>query len=198
MTDPTSPSGAIARNEETLTQSLAVVDEKGQVLGGAYNETMPAIDVEPDLRQDDPFLAAVWPYFEAAITLLTEQDEEAISALSNQFAQFKVAYANEKVGHHFLIARSDELAKEDTFELIAASVERYQELGYEFMLIEASNQWTGAACELLGGVRVHHAPYMAAKSIHQSDVPVADIASSPNGYISAKDSGCMFYVIRLV
>ena len=51
------------------------------------------------------------------------------------------------------------LAKADTFELVAASAEHYRALGYAFMVVEATNQWTGAASEALGGVRVHFAPF---------------------------------------
>ena len=47
LTGPTSPQGAIEVNEEILAQSLAIVDERGQVIGGAFNETMPACDHEP-------------------------------------------------------------------------------------------------------------------------------------------------------
>jgi hypothetical protein len=73
-------------------------------------------------------------------------------------ARGRQAYAQGKVAHHALVARSDALAKADTFELVAASVEHHQALGYAFMVTEATNQWTGAAFEALGGVRVHFAP----------------------------------------
>ncbi len=50
-------------NEEILAQSLAILDGKGRVIGGAFNETMPPFDVAPPFRKDDPFLdtvVAVW------------------------------------------------------------------------------------------------------------------------------------------
>jgi len=43
LTDPTSPQNAIRVNEEALAQSLAIVDQRGQVIGGAFNETMPPL-----------------------------------------------------------------------------------------------------------------------------------------------------------
>jgi hypothetical protein len=52
-----------------------------------------------------------------------------------------------------------DLAKADTFELVAASAEHYQTFGYAYMVTEATNQWTGAAIEELGGVCVHFAPF---------------------------------------
>ncbi|MGR8981751.1 MAG: hypothetical protein ACU84H_16905 [Gammaproteobacteria bacterium] len=66
------------------------------------------------------------------------------------------------------------------------------------MVVEASNQWTGAACEVLGGVRVYFAPYQVRQTVHRSAEPLEDIVTSPNGWLSDKDSGCMFYVIRLI
>jgi hypothetical protein len=116
---------------------------------------MPPIDVEPEFRDDDPFMGAVLATAEPIIAQLGAQDAEALTALSDRYLQVREAYDRGKVGHHLLVARSDALAKADTFELVAASAERYRALGYEFMAVEATNQWTGAAFEALGGVRVH-------------------------------------------
>ena len=99
--------------------------------------------------------------YEPVYAQLGAQDVEALAALSDRYPAFRKAYAEGKVGHHLLIARSDALAKEDAFELVAASAERYQALGYGYMVTEATNQWTGAAFEALGGVRVHFAPFRA-------------------------------------
>ena len=95
------------------------------------------------------------------------------------------------------MARSDALAKEDTFELVAAIAERCRAFGYEYMVTEATNQWTGAAFEALGGVRVHFAPFLARPAVRKSAEPLEGVTTSPNGFLSNKDSGGMFYVIRL-
>jgi hypothetical protein len=197
LTDPTSPRSAIRVNEEVLDQSLAILDERGQVIGGAFNETMPPFDASPEFRQDDPFLAAVFASTEPISVLLGTQDAEALTALSTHYPAFREAYAEGKVGHHFMVARSDDLAKGDTFELVAASAERFQALGHRFMVIEATNQWTGAACQALNGVRVHFAPFQARQTVRKSTEPLEGVVTSPNGFVSDKDSGSMFYVIRL-
>jgi len=197
LTDPTSPQNAIRLNEEVLAQSLAIVDRRGQIIGGAFNETMPPLEESPEFRQDDPFLAAVFAFIEPISALLGAQDAEALTALSARYSTFREAYAEGKVGHHLLVARSDALAKEDAFELVAASSEHYRALGYAFMVIEATNQWTGAACEALGGVRVHFAPFQAQSTVRQSAEPLEGVVTSPDGFLSDKDSGGMFYVIRL-
>jgi len=197
LTDPTSPMGAIGVNEEVLEQSVAILNEEGSVIGGAFNETMPPFDVEPPLREDDPFLDTIVSVWEPVYAALGAQDAEALTALSERCPAFREAYEKGKVGHHLLVARSDDLPKGDAFELVAASAERYRDLGYEYLVTEATNQWTGAAFEALGGVRVHFSPFQARSAVRKSAEPLEGIATSPNGFLSDKDSGGMFYVIRL-
>ena len=197
LTDPTSPHNAIQLNEEALAQSLAIVDSRGQVIGGAFNDTMPPLDVAPELREDDPFMAPALAFVEPVLAQLDAQDAEALTALAARYPVFRESYAEGKVGHHLQVARSDALAKADTFELVAASAEHYRALGYAFMVTEATNQWTGAACEVLGGVRVHFYPFQARPAVRKSAEPLEGVVTSPNGFLSEKDSGGMFYVIRL-
>lgn len=197
LTDAASPRCAIQVNAEALAQSLAIVEPTGQVIGAALNEPMPALDAQPELRRDDPFLSAVLLFVEPVLTLLSTQDAAALTALCAQYPAFRVAYAEGKVGHHFMVARSDALSKAHTFELVAATAAHYRALGYGFVVVEATNQWTGAACEVLGGVRVHFAPYQARATVPQSLEPLAGTVTSRNGFLSDKDSGSMFYVIRL-
>jgi hypothetical protein len=197
LTDPTSSADAIEVNEETLAQSLAILDGEGRVIGAAFNETMPPFDVEPPFREDDPFLDTVVSVWEPVYAALGAQDAEALTALSERYPEFREAYAQGKVSHHLLVARSDDLPKEDAFELVAASAERCRALGYSYMVTEATNQWTGAAFEALGGVRVHFAPFQVQPAVPKSDEPLEGTTTSTNGFLSDKDSGGMFYVIRL-
>lgn len=197
LTDPTSAKDAIEVNEEVLEQSVAIVDGQGRVIGAAFNETMPPFDVEPPLRQDDPFLDTVVEVWEPVYAALGAQDAEALTALSERYPAFREAYGAGRVSHHLLIARSDDLPKGDAFELVAASAERCRALGYEYMVTEATNQWTGAAFEALGGVRVHFAPFQAGPAVRKSDEPLEGVTTSTDGFLSDKDSGGMFYVIRL-
>ena len=197
LTDPTAPQGAIEVNDEVMAQSLAIVDGEGRVIGGAFNETMPPFDVEPPFREDDPFLDTIVSAWEPVYAALGVQDAEALVALSERYPEFREAYDEGKVSHHLLVARSDNLPKEDAFELVAASVERSKALGYSYMVTEATNQWTGAAFEALDGVRVHFSPFQARPAVPKSDEPLEGITTSPNWFLSDKDSGSMFYVIRL-
>jgi hypothetical protein len=197
LTDPTTSADAIEVNEEILAQSLAIVDWDGRVIGAAFNETMPPFDVEPPFREDDPFLYTVVAVWEPVYAALGAQDAEALTALSERYPVFREAYAQGKVSHHFLVARSEDLPKGDAFELMAASAERSQALGYSYMVTEATHQWTGAAFEALAGVRVHFAPFQAQPTVRKSEEPLEGVVTSPNGFLSDKDSGGMFYVIRL-
>jgi len=197
LTDPTSPADAIEVNEETLAQSLAILDGEERVIGAAFNQTMPPFGAEPALREGDPFLDSVVGVWEPVYGALGAQDAEALLALSERYPEFREAYAQGKVSHHLLIARSNDLPKGDTFELVAASAERCRALGYKYMVAEATNQWTGAAFEALGGVRVHFRPFKVEPAVPMSDEPLEDVTTSPNGFLADKDSGGMFYVIRL-
>src|SRR5918992_2147582 len=85
LTDPTSPTGAIEINEETLAQSLAILDGDGRVIGAAFNQTMPPFDVEPPLREDDPFLDTVISVWEPVYGALGAQDAAALTALSERY-----------------------------------------------------------------------------------------------------------------
>jgi hypothetical protein len=142
LTDPTSSADAIEVNEEILEQSLAILDGEGHVIGAAFNETMPPFDVEPPFREGDPFLDTVVGVWEPVYAALGAQDAEALTALSERYPEFREAYAQGKVSHHFLVARSDDLPKGDAFELVAAGAERSQALGYSYMVTEATHQWT--------------------------------------------------------
>ena len=48
-----------------------------------------------------------------------------------------------------------------------------------------------------GGVRVHFRPFQARQAVRKSDEPLEDVNTSPNGFLADKDSGGMFYVVRL-
>jgi hypothetical protein len=46
-------------------------------------------------------------------------------------------------------------------------------------------------------VRVHFRPFLTQPAVRKSEEPLEGITTSPNGFLSDKDSGGMFYVIRL-
>jgi len=198
LTDASSPRSAITINTAALEQSLVLLDTRGHVLGGALNEPMPLLGGQPEFRWDDPFLDAVLAFVDPVFTLLGAQDAEALKALCVAYPEFQKAHARGKVGHHFMVARADALPTVDAFELVASTAAHYQSLGYAFVVIEATNQWTGAACEALGATRVHFAPFRAQRTVRQSLEPLADSVTSPDGFLSSKDSGSMLYVIRLM
>jgi hypothetical protein len=193
LTDPTSPRDAVMVNEDVRSCSLVTLDDSGRVIGGAINETMPPPDLEFALREDDPFLEAVLAYIGPILEMLSRQDAEATTVLADRYPAFADALTTSRVGHHFMIARGDELPRDDAFELVAGTMEHFRDASFSFVIVEASNQWTGAACEALGGVRVHFAPYRT-----QVVVPISgDGTTSPDGFLSDKDSGCMLYLHRL-
>ncbi len=196
LTDPTSPASAVRTNDAAITQSLAILDDDGTVIGGAINDTLAPHGEPPAFRTDDPVLDAVLSFVAPVMALLESQNAEAIAAL-HRYPEFRRAHAEGRVGHHVMVARSDALPTSDAFELVAATVERYQRLGFAYVTVEATNQWTGAACNALGGTRVHFAPYRTTQVVPATPVPLPTEVTSPDGYIAAKDSGSMLYVLRL-
>ncbi|MCB0339571.1 MAG: hypothetical protein KDD53_08205, partial [Bdellovibrionales bacterium] len=197
LTDPSSSESPVPTNGDVLRFSLAIRDGRGDVVGGAFNETLLPCNEPKPLRSGDAIIEAVGVYMEPILSILAKQDEAAMAALSMAYPDFQAAYQAGQVGHHFMVARSESLPVEDTFELVIASMERFDDLGYQYVVIEATNQWTGAACEALGATAVHFAPYRTQQVIPSSPEPIIDSVSSSDGYISDKDSGSMFYVLRL-
>jgi hypothetical protein len=119
LTDATSPRSAIELKADALAQSGAVLDENGDVIGGALNETMPRREGPPSFRQGDPFLGAALAFVEPVFALLGAQDAEALKALSVAYPDFRHALAQGKGGHHFMVARSDAFSTLEAFELVA-------------------------------------------------------------------------------
>jgi hypothetical protein len=53
-----------------VAQSLAILDSRGQVIGGPFNEMMLPLDVAPEFREDDPSMAAGLEVWESVIAQL--------------------------------------------------------------------------------------------------------------------------------
>lgn len=177
--------------------SLAILDDNGKIIGGALSIRFLAESSgnAPDL--ENLFSKVVIGVMQPIVNMLISQEESCIAVLCDKYPEFQKALLDGKVGELFMIARSPFLHREDTFELVAATMERFTDLGYHYVLTAAANQWTGAAFEVMGGVRVHFAPYRAEKTVKESLEPLSDETSTSDGFLSAKDSGCMFYIIKL-
>jgi hypothetical protein len=195
LTDSTSLN-TIIRND-VLRESLAILDNNGNVIGSAFNTTLSPESETPLPQRDDSYLEAMSFEYNPIGDLLHTQEVKALDFLCNEYPAFRHAYESNTVGHLDMIARSDVLQTIDTFELVVATMEHYKMLGYEYVVTSAANQWTGAAFEVLGGRRVHFAPYRTKKVVQESIERIPNKFSSSDGFISAKDSGCMIYVIRL-
>ena len=195
LTKPTDTIKSITVNNDSINLSVAIVNKQNIIIGGALNNVVKSKDLS--IRRSDPFLDAVMLADKPIFDLISSLERIAIEALIEKYPDFLLALTNAKVGEHSMIARSEELPKEDTFELVAASAEALQNQGYQFMMVTASNQWTGAACEALNGTRVHFIPFRNIQRVPDQSNALSSETSSSDGYISAKDSGAMFYIIKL-
>ena len=177
--------------------SLAILNNTGKVIGGALSIRLHASHSGNATDPENLFSQVVMRVVQPIVNMLVSQEEASLPALGEKYNEFRQALNEGKVGELFMIARSPLLDREDTFELVAATLERFRDLGYHYVVTAAANQWTGAAVEIVGGVRVHFAPYREKKTVKESPVPIPDETSTSDGFLSAKDSGCMFYIIKL-
>jgi hypothetical protein len=198
VTDPFSPLGAIENNFDTIRQSLAALNDKGEVIGAVLNIKLDLSNTGRVMRDNDPFISAIVPFFEPISQLVTTQVNLSLNAVCKKYPVFLTALKEGKVADLNMVARSPLLPSEDTFELVAASAEHLQQLGFQLLVVSAGNQWTGAAIEIMNGVKVHFAAFRDSKRAYENNEPVVGKPSSKDGYISDKDSGSMFYVIRLI
>jgi hypothetical protein len=196
----TNPSGSLndpELNDDLLTHSLAILGDGGKIIGGALNMPVNFLPFEPGTRTGDPFVDAVKSFLQPVRQFLKSQEVSAFHFLGGRFPAFKQALENGRVGSVLMAARSPQLPATNAFELIAASVEQFKEFGYEYVVTAATSHWMGAALELMGAVRVHYAPYRAKMLLKKGRKGWPDEASSADGYLSNKDSGCMYYVMAL-
>lgn len=195
LTNPSDPIGKIGIHPDLEKFSLAILDYNSSVIGGAFNSVV-RIEENPN-REPDPFMGACFMFNKPVFELIFPQEHEALETLNNTYPHFKNALENHKVGSHFLIAGSPKLPSEDTFELVAISAQTFKEYGFEYMIVGAVNEWTGAACEVLNGTRVHFVPFRAEQRVPTTKEASPTERYSEDGFLSDKDSGSMFYVVKL-
>jgi hypothetical protein len=194
LTNPSDPSGQIGLNREVFKHSLAIV-ENGNVIGGAFNLSLSF--EEEKWRTEAPFLDAVFIYQDPIVNFFHKHEHKALLALDEKFPTFKSAHHTGKIGYIFMIARSPKLPSSHVFELFAASFEHFQKEGFEYMVITGTNNWTGAASEALGAIRVYFAPFRDKSRIAIEQAAKENEPYSNDGFISAKDSGVMIYTVKL-
>ncbi len=192
--NPSDPLDRIDRNEDLLDHSFAMVND-GRITGGCFNITLPYEDEAP--REKDPFLEAIFSHYGPIVNFLQMAEQKAMDALKKKYPAFRKALKLGKVGSIYMIARSNELSSEHTFGLFATSCEHFREQGYEYIIISATNQWTGAACEVLSGVRVYFSPFRNLKRIATEYEAAENEPYSQDGFIAGKDSGVMIYTMKL-
>lgn len=195
LTNPSDPLGEIRIHPDLKKYSLAILDIDSTVIGGAFN-SVARVEESPN-REPDPFIGACFMFNKPVFDLIFPQEHEALEALKDTYPHFKHALENHKVGSHFLVAGSPKLPSEDTFELVASSAQTFMEKGFEYMIVGAVNEWTGAACEVLNGIPVHFVPFRAEKRVPTTNEALPTERYSADGFLSDKDSGSMFYVVKL-
>ncbi|GBG30610.1 Hypothetical Protein FCC1311_068302 [Hondaea fermentalgiana] len=148
---------SIIREPEVLNTSVIILQESEEDdkitdvrVAAALNEIMAPLDKTNEQEADPP--AGLLPIF----TLLAKQDAEALQFCANHLDGFAAAWANNKVGHHFMIAGDTPAAAEMAF---VASMQRFRTLDFAFVVIEATNPWTATVCEKFACTAVHVEAY---------------------------------------
>lgn len=195
ITKTSHPKGAIQKNNDVIGHSLVITNKDSKPIGGSLNSRLP--HKKEKERHNDPFLEATFSYQYPILNFIYQHEGIAIQTLDDCYPHFKKAHQSGKVGYIAMIARSNELPSEDTFELFASSFENFQKLGYEYMLITGTNQWTGAACEVLGAARIYFAPFRDKTRVAKENEADQNEPFSSDGFISGKDSGLMVYALKL-
>jgi hypothetical protein len=173
---------------DLINHSFATKDEKGEIIGVSLGEKMnEKIDSDDSLH---PFAEFVTAFKKPILDFLHAQDEAAMNGLFEAYPDFKSAFAAGKVGGVSMIAKNEQLPSEHAFELFAAVVEHFKNNGFKYAITAASNQWTGAAAEVINGARAHFYPYRF------NQIKESPYSMTPDGYISYKDSGIMFYIMK--
>lgn len=108
--------------------SLAIFDEHGKIIGGALNIRFLAGSSGNAPDSENVFSKVVIGVMQPIVNMLIHQEESSIPVLCDKYPAFQKALIEGKVGELFMIARSPLLPTEDTFELVAASIERFRDL----------------------------------------------------------------------
>ena len=194
LTNPSDPIGQIGLNSEVFKHSLAIV-ENGNVIGGSFNVSLSS--EEEKWRAEDPFLNAVFLYQNPIVNFFYKPEHKALLALGEKFPSFHNAQQHGKIGYVSMIARSPNLPSNHVFELFAASFEHFQKEGFEYMVITGTNNWTGAASEVMGAARIYFTPFRDKRRVAVEKAAKGNESYSYDGFISAKDSGAMIYSVKL-
>lgn len=169
--------GTIMERKDVQKISVVVQDEEGQRRSAGINETLPPPpqdDTEPHKESKVP------EQLKPLIVFLEKQDKEGVEFMAKHLDGFAEAWKDSRVGHHMMVAGETPRDAEAAF---VCSMLRFRDLGFRFVLVEASNPWTASCCEKFGCTAIQLEAF--------ADHPVGESVVGP------PDSGCVLYVMDL-
>lgn len=196
LTNPSDLMGSIHLNNDSNDLSLVFYNDKNEMVGVVYNSTVNVN--EPLPRVTDPLMVAVSKEFEPIHKIVSNSENQAHDLLKEKYPEFDIALANKKVCTIYQLAKSEDLPSEHAFELFASAMEELKNKGFSYMVTCAANQWTGSACEVFNGIRVNFEPYRAVQRVNKSGDNILTEPYTNDGFISNKDSGLMYYIVKLI
>ena len=189
--------------QETLKRSTVAIDTNTGDFLGALIGVPATLPPSPDAPHPSPpadcvFHREINKALAPIEQLIGNMEGTAVPSLTTTYPAMKQAFEQHKVTCAFMISKSSkiEVSRSLPVDLFRAHFEQQIALGHEYFVTEASNPWTGAVMEAMGATPTYFAPHRSIGGIVKSDVPVKEGPSSPNGYVSDKDSGIMYYAGR--
>ena len=184
--------------QETLKRSTVAIDTNtGDFLGALIGvpATLPSLDTPSCPPADCIFHQETNKALAPIGKLIGDIEGAAVRSLTTTYPAMKQAFEQHKVTCAFMISKSSQIEVSQSLpvDLFRAHFEQQIALGHEYFVTEATNPWTGAVMEAMGATPTYFAPHRSIGGIVKSDVPVKEGPSSPNGYVSDKDSGIMYY-----
>lgn len=193
LTKPSDDAKHITKNQDILELSLAVKNASNKIVAGVLSQS---VSIEESSMRNDSYLSTILGLYSVSLDFIFSQEHEAISALTETYPDFKASLDQKKVATALMLAKDESFAKEDAFELFIRAIELLQTKGFKYVLVAGSNQWTGAACEMFNATKVHYKPFRDHERVAKtSDAPENELHSE-DGYLAAKDSGIMYYIIK--
>ena len=158
LTSANDPLNSVKINEDTLRLSLAIFNAKRKVIGAAINVTVP--NEEVPMRQWIKFI------FGGGIGAREPDHEPHLypgaychAGLGTSISRPSKGKGTRHGGHAFFGGPISRAAQGPYLRIGGSLGGTPSKQGSEYMVVTATNQWTGAACEVLGATRVHFAPF---------------------------------------
>lgn len=194
LTNPYSSEYCVPKNNKLLSFSVTSRDTKDIPQAGIL--CMPLSTNQKQMREDE-FMQSIIGMHLPGLELVFSQEHDALDHLTSNYNAFKTALEEDQVVNLLMLAKTELFSTTQMFALLVKTIKQLKTKGIKYVTASASNQWSGAALEALNASRVHYSPFRNKKRVALTKNATENEVHSKDGYLSDKDSGMMFYIIKL-